>query len=116
MTDEIKKEENVTVETNVEETVVDQKQDAKETEPEKEKVGFGAKVKGFGKKAWTGVKKVAPYAGAFIAGAGAAVGTLLVMTRPDGTEVQAAIEKDDDLVPADDFIEGEAEIVDSVDE
>ena len=80
--------------------------------PEK-KESFGAKVKGFGKKAWTGVKKVAPYAGAFVAGAGAAVGTLLVLTRPDGTEVQAAIEKDDDLVPADEFIEGEAEIVDT---
>lgn len=113
MTNEIK-EENVTVNTDVEveETEVKQ-EEAKETKPEKEKVGFGAKVKGFGKKAWTGVKKVAPYAGAFVAGAGAAVGTLLVMTRPDGTEVQAAIDKDDDLVPADDFIEGEAEIVDS---
>ena len=110
------KEENVTID-EVEETVVDQKQDdAKETEPEKEKVSFGTKVKNFGGKVWTGVKKVAPYAGAFVAGAGAAIGTLLVLTRPDGTEVQAAIDKDDDLVPVDDFIEGEAEIVDSAEE
>ena len=112
MTDEIKKEENVV--TEVEETMeteVMQDQEAKETKPEKEKVSFGTKVKGFGKKAWTGVKKVAPYAGAFIAGAGAAVGTLLVLTRPDGTEVQACIDKDDDLVPVDDFVDGEAEIV-----
>lgn len=84
----------------------------KTAEPEK-KESFGSKVKGFGKKAWTGIKKVAPYAGAFVAGAGAAVGTLLVMTRPDGTEVQGCLEKDEDLVSTEEFIEGEAEIVDT---
>lgn len=103
MANEIK-EENVTVE--VEEEVIDF-DEVEETAEPKKKTSFGSKVKGFGKKAWNGVKKVAPYAGAFVAGAGAAVGTLLVLTRPDGTEVQAAIDKDDDYIPADDFIEGE---------
>lgn len=99
------KEENVTI-NEVEEEVNDFEEVEETTEPKK-KTSFGSKVKAFGKKAWTGVKKVAPYAGAFVAGAGAAVGTLLVMTRPDGTEVQGCLEKDEDYIPADDFIEGE---------
>lgn len=114
MAENVKEVENIEV-TEVEETKVDQDVKTEETEPEKEKVGFGTKVKNFGGKVWTGVKKVAPYAGAFVAGAGAAVGTLLVLTRPDGTEAELAIEKDDDLIPADDFIEGEAEVVETED-
>lgn len=79
-----------------------------EAKPEKEK--FGAKAKKFGKKALHYGKKALPYVGTFVAGAGAAVGALLVMTRPDGTEVEL-IEKDDSMIDSDDFIEGEAEIV-----
>ncbi len=108
MTNEIK-EENVELEEVVD---VEETAETKEAKPEtKEKLS--TKAKRFGGKVWSGVKKVAPYAGAFVAGAGAAVGTLLVLTRPDGTEAELAIEKDDSLVEAEEFIEGDAEIVDA---
>jgi len=79
-------------------------------EPEK-KESFGTKAKGFGKKVLGGVKKALPYVGAFAAGAGAAVGALVVLTRPDGTETEL-LPQNDDLIPADEFIEGEAVVVD----
>ena len=80
-------------------------------EPEKE--SLGTKAKGFGKKIISGVKKALPYVGAFAAGAGAAVGTLIVLTKPDGTEVDL-LPKDDSLVPADEYIEGDATVIDDV--
>lgn len=79
-------------------------------EPET-KESFGTKAKNLGGKVLKGVKKALPYVGAFAAGAGAAVGALIVMTRPDGSELEA-LPMDDSMVPADEFIEGEAEFVD----
>jgi len=70
------------------------------------------KAKKFGKeKILPGLKKAGKAAGLIAIGAGATLGVLAVLTKPDGTEYDA-LPKDDDLVPADDFIEGEAEVVD----
>lgn len=71
-------------------------------EPEKKEPG---KVKKFFGKAKEVTLKALPYVGAFVAGAGAAIGAAIVMTRPDGTEVEL-LEKDNDLEEF--IIEGEA--------
>ena len=63
------------------------------------------KVKKFFGKAKEVTLKALPYVGAFVAGAGAAIGAAIVMTRPDGTEVEL-LEKDEDLEEF--VIEGEA--------
>lgn len=54
-------------------------------EKKPEKVTLKDKAKGLGKKVVSGAKKALPYVGAFVAGAGACAGALLVLTRPDGT-------------------------------
>ena len=104
------KEEKVdkTAEKKEEGTKEPEKPESKKAEPEKEKLS--SKAKKLGKKVLHAGKKALPYVGTFVAGAGAAVGAILVLTRPDGTEVEM-IEKDDSLVDAEEFIDGEAEIV-----
>ena len=89
----------------VEETEAAKETEAGSTEPEVKET-FGTKAKKVGGKILTGVKKALPYVGAFAAGAGAAVGALIVMTRPDGSEVEL-LPMDEEIVPADEFIEGE---------
>lgn len=103
------KEEKVekTAEKKEEGTKEPEKPESKKAEP-KEKLS--SKAKKLGKKVLHAGKKALPYVGTFVAGAGAAVGAILVLTRPDGTEVEM-IEKDDSLVDAEEFIDGEAEIV-----
>ena len=86
----------------------------KTDKPEKETETFGTKMKKLGGKIKSGAKKALPYVGAFAAGAGAAVGALIVMTKPDGTELEL-LPQNDDLVPADQFIEGEATVVEESD-
>lgn len=74
------------------------------------------KVKTFGKEKFIpGLKKAGKAAGLIAIGAGATLGVLAVMTKPDGTEYET-LPKDDDLIPADDFIDGEATVVDSSEE
>lgn len=97
----------------VEETEAAKETETGSTEPEVKET-FGTKAKKVGGKILTGVKKALPYVGAFAAGAGAAVGALIVMTKPDGSEVEC-LPMDDGLVPADEFIDGEAEIVEESD-
>ena len=97
----------------VEETEAAKETETGSTEPEKKET-LGTKAKNLGGKVLKGVKKALPYVGAFAAGAGAAVGALIVMTRPDGSELEA-LPMDDSLVPAEDFIEGEAEVVEESD-
>ena len=63
------------------------------------------KIKRFFGKAKEVTLKALPYVGAFVAGAGAAIGAAIVMTRPDGTEVEL-LEKDEDLEEF--VIDGEA--------
>lgn len=87
----------------------DDNSDNGKNEPEV-KESFGTKMKKLGGKIKSGAKKALPYVGAFAAGAGAAVGALIVMTKPDGTEYDL-LTKNDDLVPAEDFIDGEASVV-----
>lgn len=96
----------------VEETVVEEP-DTKEPEPEKKETLWD-KTKKVGGKIGRGVKKALPYVGAFAAGAGAAVGALVVLTRPDGTELEM-LPQDDSLIPADNFIEGEGIVVEETD-
>ena len=80
-------------------------------EPEKKESRWD-KVKTFGKeKVIPGLKKAGKAAGLIAIGAGATLGVLAVMTKPDGTEYDNLLPKDDDLIPADDFIDGEAEVV-----
>lgn len=82
-------------------------------EPEKKESRWD-KVKTFGKeKVIPGLKKAGKAAGLIAIGAGATLGVLAVMTKPDGTEYEPMLPKDDDLIPADDFIDGEAEVVDA---
>lgn len=82
-------------------------------EPEKKESRWD-KVKTFGKeKVIPGLKKAGKAAGLIAIGAGATLGVLAVMTKPDGTEYDNLLPKDDDLIPADDFIDGEAEVVDA---
>lgn len=95
----------------VEETeAVAEEPETKEPEPEKKET-FWDKTKKVGGKIGRGVKKALPYVGAFAAGAGAAVGALVVLTKPDGTELEM-LPMDDSLVPAEDFIDGEGTVVD----
>jgi hypothetical protein len=107
------KEPEVTVveEEDVEVTEVNETAVETTAEPVKEP----GKVKRFFGKAKEVTLKALPYVGAFVAGAGAAIGAAIVMTRPDGTEVEL-LEKDDELIPADEFIDGEAEIVETEEE
>lgn len=112
--EELKEEKNEELEEKTQEQETEDQTEEKDsstqkTEPEKE--SLWDKTKKLGGKIGRGVKKALPYVGAFAAGAGAAVGTLIVLTRPDGTEVDL-LPKDEDLVPADDFIDGEATVVD----
>ena len=80
-------------------------------EPEKKESRWD-KVKTFGKeKVIPGLKKAGKAAGLIAIGAGATLGVLAVMTKPDGTEYDNLLPKDDDLIPADYFIHGEAEVV-----
>lgn len=101
------------IEADVEETEAVEETKTVEAEPEKKET-LGTKAKNLGGKVLKGVKKALPYVGAFAAGAGAAVGALIVMTKPDGTELEM-LPMDDSMVPAEDFIEGEAEIVEESD-
>ena len=99
-----------TTEEKVEETVSEEKSEAGSTEPEVKESRWD-KIKKFGKeKALPVAKKAVKAAGLIAVGAGATLGVLAVMTKPDGTEYEA-LPENDDLVPADEFIEGEAEIV-----
>lgn len=111
--EETKVEENIveeTTEEKVEETGTEEKSETGSTEPEVKESRWD-KIKKFGKeKALPVAKKAAKAAGLIAVGAGATLGVLAVMTKPDGTEYDT-LPKDDELVPADDFIEGEAEIV-----
>ena len=82
-------------------------------EPEKKESRWD-KAKKFGKEKFLpGLKKAGKAAGLIAIGAGATLGVLAVMTKPDGTEYDNLLPKDDDLIPADDFIDGEAEVVDA---
>lgn len=101
------------IEAEVEETEAAEETKTVEAEPEKKET-LGTKAKNLGGKVLKGVKKALPYVGAFAAGAGAAVGALVVLTKPDGTELEM-LPMDDSMVPAEDFIEGEAEIVEESD-
>lgn len=101
------------IEAEVEETEAVEEPETKKAEPEKKET-FWDKTKKVGGKIGRGVKKALPYVGAFAAGAGAAVGALVVLTKPDGTELEM-LPMDDSLVPTEDFIEGEAEIVEESD-
>lgn len=92
---------NVTVEEEAVETEVIEATVETVAEPVKEP----GKVKRFFGKAKEVTLKALPYVGAFVAGAGAAIGAAIVMTRPDGTEVEL-LEKDDDLEEF--VIDGEA--------
>ena len=96
------------------ETEVNDINEAVETtaEPAEKKPG---KVKRILVKAKEVTLKALPYVGAFVAGAGAAIGAAIVLTKPDGTEVEL-LEKDEDLVEVEDFIDGEAEIVEETEE
>lgn len=99
-----------TEEAKVEETKTDEATDTKSAEPEVKESRW-EKAKKFGKeKVLPVAKKGAKALGLIAVGAGATLGVLAVMTRPDGTEYET-LPKGDDLIPADDFIEGEAEIV-----
>ncbi len=95
--------------TDVEETTEKESGSAEDSEnkgkPEekesKEKEGFLSKAK---KKA----KKALPYVGAAVAGAAVTAGAIVVAVVKHGNNADnLAIEKDEDLIPADDFIEGE---------
>lgn len=104
----------VTEEVKVEETKTEEVAETGSAEPEVKESRWD-KIKKFGKeKALPVAKKGAKALGLIAVGAGATLGVLAVMTRPDGTEYES-LPKDDDLIPADDFIEGEAEIVEEAD-
>ena len=101
-----------TTEEKVEETETEETSEAGSTEPEVKESRWD-KAKKFGKEKFLpGLKKAGKIAGLIAIGAGGTLGVLAVMTKPDGTEYEPMLPKDDDLIPADDFIEGEAEIVD----
>lgn len=103
---------NVTVEEAVEAIDVNELEVETTAEPEKKEPG---KVKKFFGKAKEVTLKALPYVGAFVAGAGAAIGAAIVLTKPDGTEVEL-LDKDEDLIEVEDFIDGEAEIVEETEE
>ena len=108
-------EKNEDLEEDIQEQKTEDQTEEKDSSTQKtelEKESLWDKTKKLGGKIGRGVKKALPYVGAFAAGAGAAVGTLIVLTRPDGTEAELMLPKDDDLVPADDYIEGDATVVD----
>lgn len=101
------KEKELEKETKVEETEKSDSADESENKgkPEekesKEKEGFLSKAK---RKA----KKALPYIGAAVAGAAVTAGAVAVAIVKHGNNADTpALEKDDDLIPADDFIEGE---------
>ena len=72
------------------------------------------KVKTFLGKAGNAVKKALPYVGAAVAGAAVTAGAIVVaLCKGDDSGDVPALEKDEDLIPAEDFIDGEAEFVDT---
>ena len=71
-----------------------------------EKKTFWETTKTIGCAIGRGVKKALPYVGCALAGAGAAVGAIAVLARPDGSELEA-LPMDEEVVPVDEFIEGE---------
>lgn len=54
-------------------------------------------------------KKSLPYVGAFVAGAGTVIGAAIVLTRGSNCSEVALIEKDDDVIPVDEYLEAEEE-------
>jgi hypothetical protein len=87
--------------------------DNKPSEPEKtEQPG---KVKKFFSKAGGFAKRALPYVGAAVAGAAVTAGAIVVAVCKGANEADdvPAIEKDEETVPADEFIEGEAEVIDA---
>ena len=75
----------------------------------------GRKVKKFFSKAGGFAKKALPYVGAAVAGAAVTAGAIVVAVCKGANESEdlTAIEKDDEMIPADEFIEGEAEVIDA---
>ena len=73
------------------------------------------KVKKFFSKAGGFAKKALPYVGAAVAGAAVTAGAIVVAVCKGANESEdtPAIEKDDEMIPADEFIEGEAEVIDA---
>lgn len=110
-TTEAKEEKDVNLEAN---QATDNAADNKPSEPEKtEQPG---KVKTFFSKAGGFAKKALPYVGAAVAGAAVTAGAIVVaVCKNSGDEADdvPAIEKDEETVPADEFIEGEGEFVDA---
>lgn len=71
------------------------------------------KVKTFFSKAGNAVKKALPYVGAAVAGAAVTAGAIVVaLAKGEDSGGVPALEKDDETIPVDDFIDGEAEFVD----
>lgn len=72
-----------------------------------------SKVKAFFGKAGNAVKKALPYVGAAVAGAAVTAGAIVVaLCKGEDDNDVPALEKDGDLIPAGEFIEGEGEIID----
>lgn len=87
--------------------------ESKETkEPEPEKKGVLTVVKGLASKAWGGIKKAAPYAGAAVAGAGITIGAIAIALAKGDAADDVPLLESEDLTNVDDFIDGEAEVVD----
>lgn len=87
--------------------------DNKPSEPEKtEQPG---KVKTFFSKAGGFAKKALPYVGAAVAGAAVTAGAIVVAVCKGTNESDdtPALEKDEEMIPAEEFIEGEAEVIDA---
>lgn len=82
--------------------------------PEPEKEGLKAKAKKFGLKVWNGAKKAAPVVGGAVIGAGITIGAIAVaLAKGEAIDGEVPLLEADDLTKADDFIEGEATVVDS---
>lgn len=103
-----------TVEETVEETELEETKETKEPEPEKE--GLLVKAKKFGKWVLGGAKKAAPVAGGIVIGAGMTIGAIAVaLAKGEAIDSEVPLIDSNDMAKADDFIEGEAEVV-NVDE
>lgn len=100
-----------TVEETVEETELEE---TKETKPEPEKEGLLVKAKKFGKWVLGGAKKAAPVVGGAVIGAGITIGAIAVaLAKGEAIDSEVPLIDSNDLDKADDFIDGEAEIVSS---